>query len=251
MLLGAFVAVGVEVDAIADMVGAIGIPGLTFEQRRVHRCSLHSVKVEVVAPDQADHRRWQGIDQLIADAEELPESVQAGARKTFRLLGEVEAAQHGVELSEVHFHEVGALDAIADIVGVWSAWHLLGEPRVVTGTVGLGGGTVAAAHGSLPLPAPATLSLLEGVPVRGLEFQGESVTPTGAALLVTLSASHGEMPAGVIARTGRGAGGRDPETHPNVVTAVLLDTAGPAARPEFGRRRGRSNSFSGADDQRG
>ncbi len=158
----------------------------------------------------------------------LPERVVAGARSTFRLLGDVEAAQHDVPIDEVQFHEVGAVDAIVDIVG---AWLLLDELRngqsmtVTVGPVGLGHGVVKAAHGLLPLPAPATVALLNGKPTHPLDVAFETCTPTGAALLVSLSDAWGPLPAGSLGRSARGAGGKDPAAHPNVVTAILVDSA--------------------------
>lgn len=152
----------------------------------------------------------------------LAPTVRDGSRRTFRLLGEIEAAAHRVTIDEVHFHEVGAVDAIVDIVGAWLALDLLGVERVVCGPVGIGHGTVRGAHGVLPLPAPATASLLVGAPVRPIDVAMETCTPTGAALLATIG-SWGQMPAGTLRATARGAGGRDPNSHPNVVTAHLLD----------------------------
>jgi uncharacterized protein (TIGR00299 family) protein len=143
------------------------------------------------------------------------------------LLGEVEANQHGTTIEEVHFHEVGAIDAIVDIVGAWLALENLNVDRVHSGPVGLGHGTVAAAHGLLPLPAPATTALLHGIPVKGLEFEGETTTPTGAALIATMASVFGPMPQGTVVSTARGAGGRNPETHPNVTSGLLIETTNP------------------------
>ena len=151
-----------------------------------------------------------------------------GARSTFRLLGDVEAAQHDVPIDDVQFHEVGAVDAIVDIVG---AWLLLDELRsgrsvsVTVGPVGLGHGVVKAAHGLLPLPAPATVALLKGKPTHPVDVAFETCTPTGAALLVSMADAWGPLPGGSLGHSARGAGGKDPAAHPNVVTAILVETA--------------------------
>lgn len=223
MLLGALLGLGAELDQITRGLARLGFDGWSVEQETVLRCGLSSTRAVVNAPPSAHHRSWATIDQLISDAS-LPDRVANGARATFRRLGEVEAAQHGVAIDEVHFHEVGAVDAIVDIVGVWLALDQLDVVNVLVGPVGLGHGSVRAAHGILPLPAPATVALLTGAPIRSLDIELETCTPTGAALLSTLGV-WGPLPDGVLVKSARGAGGRDPETHPNVVTTIVLETA--------------------------
>ncbi len=155
----------------------------------------------------------------------LPDRVKDGARATFELLGRVEAGIHGVTIDEVHFHEVGALDAIVDIVGAWSALHHLGIDEVSSGPVGIGNGVIQAAHGRLPAPAPATVELLAGAAaIRPVDWASETVTPTGAALLRTMVDRWGPVPAGRLVAFSRGAGGRNPATHPNVLGALLVET---------------------------
>ena len=237
MLLGVLVGLGAPVDDLRADLDQLDVAGWSLEVSTVQRAGIGATRVEVQLADSAPgsdhargsgpaagHRSWSSIDSLLA-ASALPPEVVDGARRTFRLLGEVEAAIHGVALDEVHFHEVGAVDAIVDIVATWAALARLGVTAVHAGPVGLGsGGTVSTAHGELPVPAPATLDLLEGVPVAGLPTPTESVTPTGAALLRTIVTSWGPIPAGTLRVAARGAGGRDPSTHPNVITGVLLDT---------------------------
>ncbi len=202
----------------------LGIDGYSLRMEPVVRCGLSSVRMHVETDETSSPRHWSQIDRLIADAD-LPEAVRNGARATFRRLGEVEAEQHGVDLEEVHFHEVGAVDAIVDIVGTWILLDAIGPATITVGPVGLGHGTVRAAHGTLPLPAPATIGLLTGAPTRGLDIESETCTPTGAALLVSIADRWGPLPSGVIAGSARGAGGRDPDTHPNVITVVGVTTA--------------------------
>lgn len=250
MLLGALIGLGADPQVIRDRLGGLGVTGWTIEVTPALRCGLSATRAHVVVTEHDHHhdhdhdhdghahdghahtRRWSEIDALIAGAD-LPDRVRDGSRRTFRRLGEIEAAAHDVPIDEVLFHEVGAVDAIVDIVGTWVALDLLGAGTVVCGPVGLGSGTVLGAHGVLPLPAPATASLLAGAPVRSLAIEMETCTPTGAALLATMG-TWGPMPAGVLQVTARGAGGRDPATHPNVVTGHLIDVdagdAGTGAR---------------------
>lgn len=224
MLLGALFGLGVEPDLVIAELEKLGLEGWSISATTARRCGVVANRAEVTTEDSSHARHWATIDALLATVD-LPASVTAGARSTFRSLGEIEAAQHGVTIDEVHFHEVGAVDAILDITGAWLCWHILGEPTVSFGPVGLGHGTVNAAHGELPLPAPATAALLIGVPVRTMDAASETVTPTGAALLTTMASRRGSMPSGVIEVMARGAGGRDPAGYPNVVSAYLIETA--------------------------
>ncbi len=237
MLLGALLGLGAPVDEVRAGLDGLGIDGWSLDHETVLRCSLASSRAVVDAPAGDHHRSWSSIDGLLAEAD-LPSAVAAGARATFRRLGEVEAGIHQVDIDRVHFHEVGAVDAIVDIVGCWLAVDLLGVTEISAGPVGLGSGTTRAAHGRLPVPAPATADLLVGAPVRPVEVEAETVTPTGAALLATMvsttGGTWGPIRAGRLLATARGAGGRDPDGYPNVVTAHLLDGGGTPGdhRPE-------------------
>ncbi len=229
MLLGALVGLGVPVEVITSGLAGLDVDGWTVAHSAVTRGGLSATRVEVAAAD-GPARHWTDIDAMLAAAD-LPEAVRAGARATFLRLGEVEAAQHDVPLDHVHFHEVGAVDAIVDIVGTWIALDHLGViGSVGCGPIGLGHGTVVGAHGILPLPAPATAALLQGVPVRSIDATFETCTPTGAALLTTC-ATFGPMPSGTLLGTARGAGGKDPHGHPNVVSAHLIDLETSAVSP--------------------
>lgn len=239
MLLGAFAGLLRSIDGDAgealEPLRHLGVDGFELHEEQVVRAGLacHRLKVDVTGGPVDRGRHWNEIDQLIAGSS-LPPAVIDGARATFRRLGEVEAAQHGVDIDDVHFHEVGAVDAIVDIVGTWllldAIGTMTGDPAsVIVGPVGIGRGTVTAAHGRLPLPAPATLALLAGAPVRSLDTDGETCTPTGAALLATMGQQWGPIPSGSIVASARGAGGRNPETHPNVVTVVGLTSPSAAA----------------------
>lgn len=227
MMIGTFLALGVSEAELNEQLALLDL-GLSVRHTAELRCGLMSTRAMVeVADEHHHHRTWTSIDQML-EASGLAEAAVQGARATFRRLGEVEAAIHGTTIDEVHFHEVGGLDAIADIAGAWICWDLLQQPSVSVGPFGLGHGTVAAAHGELPLPAPAVAALLEGWETRPVQAQMETVTPTGAAILTTMAAEQQlAPPAGVIMTGGRGAGGKDPSGHPNVVSALQLEESGP------------------------
>lgn len=234
MLLGALaghVASGSGHDHTVDVVLAplddLGLESFELRFEQTTRCGLACHRMHVTTSTASHARHWIAIDQLIAQAD-LPDRASVGARATFRRLGEIEAAQHGVSLDEVHFHEVGAVDSILDIVGSWLLLDAIAPEHVTVGPVGLGHGSVQAAHGLLPLPAPATVALLQGAPVRGLDIEGETCTPTGAALLVTMADEWGPLPSGIVGTTIRGAGGRNPDSHPNAVTITAIESTQPA-----------------------
>lgn len=233
MVLGTLIGLGAPVDEIVAGLAALAVDGWTLGHEQVTRGSIGADRAVVTTVEQHHHRTWTSIDRLLAGSD-LPAAVVDGARTTFRRLGEVEAGIHHTTIDEVHFHEVGAVDAIVDIVGCWLALDLLGSPRVTVGPIGLGHGTVEAAHGTLPLPAPATAELLVGAAVKPVPVEAETVTPTGAALLATMADRWGPMPTGTLLALARGAGGRDPDAYPNVLTGYLLASAvtgldGPAA----------------------
>ncbi len=225
MILGALIALGADSAAITEQLAQLGVDEFSVTAETDQRCGLSCTRATVSVPvDNAEHRSWSWIDGLIEGAG-LPANVVSGARATFRRLAEVEAHVHATSIDDVEFHEVGAHDAIADIVGAWIGWHLLGSPSVSVGRFGLGHGTVKAAHGQLPLPAPAVVDLLLQWPTRPVGVEMETVTPTGAALLTTMATHHDSAPpAGTIVGVGRGGGRRNPESHPNVVTAIASQT---------------------------
>jgi uncharacterized protein (TIGR00299 family) protein len=166
------------------------------------------------------HRRYLDIVELIRAAR-LPTRVEQQALAIFRRLGEVEATIHGCPLEQVHFHEVGAVDSIADIVGSCAALDLLGIEEIHSSPLNLGSGTVKCDHGVLPVPAPATAELLKGVPVYSSGIEAELVTPTGAAIVSTLARSFGPLPAMKIGEVGYGAGAGDHPGLPNVVRVMI------------------------------
>jgi uncharacterized protein (TIGR00299 family) protein len=224
MLLGALVHVGLDPAWLVALPQRLGLDGVRVTVRDVQRASLTCIKVDFEVPEQPHGRHLVEIRELL-DRAALPPGVHERAETAFRLLAEEEGRIHGVSPGEVHLHEVGAVDAILDIVGAIWGLSELGVSRVCCGTISLGDGFVRAAHGVLPVPAPATLRLLEGIPVRpGPEGTGELVTPTGAALVRVLSS--GPPPSQYVPRrSGFGAGSKDLLGRPNALRLVLADEA--------------------------
>jgi hypothetical protein len=232
MLLGALVDAGVPVDTLQQAVDAIGVEPVELRVSTVERHGIGATKVDVHVAAGPAHRTWSGVRALIERAA-LAEPVRTTALDAFARLARAEAAVHRVAADDVHFHEVGALDSIADVVGAAAGLHALGLERLVASPVTVGsGGTARSGHGVVPVPAPAVLGILAeaGAPVRGGPVPAEMCTPTGAALLAAAVTEWGPLPALVPARVGVGAGGRDPAELPNVLRLVLGTPA--ATEPE-------------------
>jgi pyridinium-3,5-bisthiocarboxylic acid mononucleotide nickel chelatase len=207
MLLGALQELGVPADVMASAARAVAPVEVTFGREVRHGFAVGRAFVRGVEDD-VPHRTWADVRALL-DAADLDERVRATAHATFARLAEAEGAVHGTSPDSVHFHEVGAHDAIGDIVGVCAGFAWLGA-RVVVGPIALGGGTARSAHGEIPVPGPAVVRLLQasGAPAHGGPVEVELCTPTGAALLTTLADAYGPMPAMTIEAAGAGAGSR-------------------------------------------
>jgi hypothetical protein len=218
MLLAALIAAGAPLAAV--QAGLPPVEGLRLDVKRVQRCGVDATLLSVTCPLQHAHRKLHDVRVLI-DGAKMPPRARRRAHAAFRLLAEAEGRVHGVPASEVTFHEVGAVDAIADVCGVAMALELLDVDEVVCSPLPLGRGTTTVAHGAMPLPAPATLELLRGAKVHGVARDGETVTPTGAALVASLAGSYGPMPSMTLGATGTGAGQRNPSDVANVVRAVI------------------------------
>ena len=216
MLLGALADVGVPLETMARAVSAVAPEHVGLRPERVSRNGFTATRCHVTVADSHTHRTWRDIAALLAAAD-LAEGVRRRAHATFERLAVAEAAVHGTTPEDVHFHEVGALDAIADVVGVCAGLEHLGLERLVVSPVAVGSGVVRGAHGTMPVPPPAVTELLRGVPSYAGPGDKELCTPTGAALLTTAAASYGPQPAMTVDRVGVGAGGRDPDTHANVL----------------------------------
>ena len=221
MTLGAFVDAGVPADWLqATLTESIGLKGFAIHTEQVQRHGIAACRLKVTTTARQKARHYHDIRQLI-EGSALPAAVKNRSLAMFTLLGEAEAAVHGCELDDVHFHEVGAVDALVDIIGTALAVERLGIQRVTASPIPTGKGFTDTDHGRLPLPAPATLELLKHVPVYGSGIEAELVTPTGAAIVTSLAETFSEMPAMRVEQIGYGAGRRDLDQRPNLLRILL------------------------------
>jgi len=224
MLVGALADAGADQTAIVDAVASLEA-GATVSFEKVKRCGIAATKYHVAVGEQHAHRHLSHIEKMIGKAG-LRARARTNAIAVFRRLGEAEAEVHQVPIEKVHFHEVGAADSIADIVGACVAFDQLDVENIVCSPVNVGSGTVQTEHGLLPVPAPATARLLEGKPVYARGPEMELTTPTGAAVATALASRFGVIPPMTMARTGFGAGTRDFPGQPNVLRVILGHPSG-------------------------
>lgn len=231
MLLGAALDLGLPLEALRAELATLALPGWRLEAREVKRAGLRATQAEVlVEAREHAHRGLAAILELL-DRGGLRPAVRDRSAALFRRLAEAEAAAHGVAIEAVHFHELGAVDSIVDVVGGVIALDWLSAERIVASPLNLGGGSVRTAHGVLPVPAPATAELVRGVPVYG-EGDGERLTPTGALLVTGHATGYGPLPPMRPAAIGLGAGSRDTAERANVLRIVVGEAldAGAAER---------------------
>ncbi len=227
MTLGALIDLGLSAEWLMSLPQRLGLDGVTAHVSDVRRAGIACKKVDFEIPAQPHGRHLSHIRRIL-DASSAPEAVRERADAAFTAVTAAEAAIHGTTMERVHLHEVGSVDAILDILGSIWGFHELGVSRVYCGTLVVGDGFVKAAHGVLPVPAPATLKLLEGFPVRrGPEGAGELVTPTGAALVRVLSSGYTPDEYTPI-KSGFGAGTKDPAERPNALRIILAEVAATA-----------------------
>ncbi len=261
MLLGALVDLGVDPAALSAEVAKLGLDDVRLVVSRVERASLAAAKVDVVVAGRVegihgavydhghhqhehdddheqhghehhhDHHHDHGASRSLPEildlivASDLTDLTKSRAARVFERLGEAEARAHGTTPDAVHFHEVGAVDAIVDVAVSCAGFELLGVERFVCSPINVGGGTVTFSHGTYPVPPPATAELVRGVPIYSGQVRKELLTPTGAAVLTTLATEFGPLPEMVVDRIGYGAGTRDVPNHPNVLRAFLGETS--------------------------
>ena len=226
MILGALVDAGLAIADLREDLSRLPLSGYELTAERVSRGGIVGTQVAVKTEGAHERRGLFDIIEIIAKAD-LPAEVTGPARRAFERLAKAEARVHGHSVEEVHFHEVGAIDAIMDIVGAFCGFHRLGIEAVYASPLPLGGGWVKTAHGRLPVPAPATVELLHGVPSYGGPVEEELVTPTGAAILTTACREFGAMPPMTIKAIGWGAGTKE-LPRPNLLRMFLGE---PTARP--------------------
>jgi pyridinium-3,5-bisthiocarboxylic acid mononucleotide nickel chelatase len=219
MAVGALADAGADWTALEEALRSLNL-GASFRIEKTKRKGIAASKFSVEYSEQKKHRHLPHIEKIIL-AGELPDRVQQNALAVFRKLGEAEAKSHDVALEKVHFHEVGAVDSICDIVGACAALDLLGIDEVRASRVNLGSGTVSTEHGVLPVPAPATAELLKDRPVYSAGPEAELTTPTGAALLSTLATDFGPLPPVRVLAQGFGAGEKDFSSQANVLRVLI------------------------------
>jgi hypothetical protein len=232
MTLAALVSAGWPEAELQALPARLGLRGVAIEVSKTRRGPFAATHVDVRTPERQPHRHLHHVEAIL-DKADLPASVRDRVRGVFRKLAEAEAEVHGSTVEKVHFHEVGAVDAIIDVSGALLGLDALGVTSVSASALPLGGGSVDSEHGRIPVPAPATALLLRGAPVYGGPVEAELVTPTGAALLMSLSPSWGAPPAFRLEAVGTGAGTREFPDHPNILRLLVgsraVATAGAGA----------------------
>ncbi len=224
MVLGALVDAGVPLEHLRSELGALSVPGWTLTAEKVWKNGMAATHVKVQTEDTQTHRSLSTILDIIGKST-LASGVQQRAEAIFSNLGVAEAAVHDVPLEKIHFHEVGAIDAIVDIVGACIGFEALGIESFACSPLNVGGGTAKMAHGVLPVPAPATARLVLGKPTYSNGVQRELVTPTGAAIVATLCTAFGSQPPMTVSAIGYGAATTDLEGQPNVLRIMIGEAA--------------------------
>jgi uncharacterized protein (TIGR00299 family) protein len=230
MLLAGLLDAGADLERLRSVPDALGLPGVEITVERVERQGIGALHLRVKAPGDQAHRAYREIRSLV-EAAELAPGTRARSLEAFARLAEVEGRIHGVAADEVHFHELGAVDTLVDVCGAFTLFEDLEVERVTCSPLPFARGLTQGAHGVLPLPAPATLGVLEGAPLVGVDTEAELVTPTGAAIAAVAVDEWGALPPLVLERVGYGAGTADFADRPNVVRVILGVEAAPATGP--------------------
>src|SRR5215217_5237064 len=231
MILGAMVAAGVDANFLCEQLSMLPVSGFSVNFETVNRSGLSATYARVETAPEHKHRHLSDIKQIIK-ASDLSSAVKQRAVQIFTRLAEAEARVHNEPVDHVHFHEVGALDAIVDVVGAAICFDALKIERFVSSPLHVGSGMAKMAHGQFPIPPPAVTELLKGVPFYSTEIKGELLTPTGAAIITTVCSEYGPIPEMKTDATGYGAGTREYPDFPNVLRVLLGETEGPTATDE-------------------
>lgn len=220
MILGAMVAAGVDPRALSEQLALLGVAGYEIDFATVERAGISATHAQVRVPPEHRHRHLSDVLKIINESR-LSADVKERAASIFSRLAEAEARVHNEPVERIHFHEVGALDAIVDVVGASICFKLLSIERFACSALHLGSGTVEIAHGRFPVPPPAVVELLKGAPVYSTDVKGELVTPTGAAIISTVCTDFGALPRMSLESSGYGAGTREYEKFPNVLRVLI------------------------------
>ena len=253
MTIAALLDLGLPEEWLHTFIASLDLGDIELRVERTMRRGIDCARIEFVLPHEHAHRHLKHVVAII-EKSGAPDGAKARAIEAFRRIAVAEAAVHGTTIEKVHFHEVGALDAILDVLCTMAAVDELGFERFFTLPVALGSGWIDIAHGRFPVPAPATLRILEGIPTTGLDLLGECTTPTGAAIVATLTGGRRPPSGHSVLRTGFGAGTRDPQDRPNclrLIAAEIADaapeTASGIAGPELAGRAGGQSQNEAAD----
>ncbi len=223
MILGALVVLGVNREKLIEQLKLLDISDFEIEFSNVNRSGISAVYAEVKFAEEKTHRHLSHINKIIENSR-LTDAVKKNAVKIFTRLAEAEAKVHGIAVEKVHFHEVGAIDAIVDVVGACVGFEMLGIEKFVCSKIHVGNGFVNMAHGKFPVPPPAVAELLQNVAIYSTDIEGELITPTGAAIISTVCGEFGVIPDLKIEKTGYGAGTREYKNFPNVLRLFLGET---------------------------
>ncbi|MCH7995814.1 MAG: nickel pincer cofactor biosynthesis protein LarC, partial [Planctomycetes bacterium] len=222
MIVASLIDAGADEQALREGLSSLAVAGYTLKIEKIRKQGFAATRflVELDSTAPQPHRHLADVVEIIRSGN-LPDRVRQNSIEVFERLAKAEAQVHGTSVDKVHFHEVGAVDAIVDVVGAMLALQTLGVERVVCSPIPVGSGTVKCAHGVMPIPAPATAELLQGVPLAETDETGELITPTGAAVLTTLADEFGPLPAMSVSAIGYGAGTRDGAAVPNLLRVFL------------------------------
>ena len=229
MILGALVALGVEREALLEQIKLLNIADFEIEFKTVDKSGISALHADVKVPHEHAHRHLHTIEKIISGSG-LSENVKKRSIEIFTKLAAAEAKIHGIEIEKVHFHEVGAMDAIIDVVGACIGFEMLRIENFVCSKIHVGSGFAKMAHGTFPVPPPAVAELLQGVPIYSTEIEGELITPTGAAIIVTVCKEFGSIPEMIVEKTAYGAGTRDYKDFPNVLRLMIGEAQSPKSK---------------------
>lgn len=220
MILGALVALGVDENELIEQIKLLGIADFEIEFTQKDKSGISARHAEVSVPHEHAHRHLHHIEKIINDSR-LTDSVKKLSIEIFTNLARAEAKIHGIDIGKVHFHEVGAMDAIIDVVGACIGFEILGIEKFACSRIHVGSGFAKMAHGKFPIPPPAVAELLQNVPIYSTEIEGELITPTGAAIISTVCDEFGNLPEMTIEKTAYGAGTREYKDFPNALRLIL------------------------------